>query len=1053
MLSRLSEKKMHLVKWLLAVGWIALILSLFYDPITPILTDPSSLSSPFRIDPSAECITVQGNCLPNIPYGMAARIFWAMIVPAGLVIIFVFGHELWRRICPLSFFSQIPRALGIQRKGKSNSKPFVIEKDSWLGRNHLYLQFGFFFIGLNIRILFVNSDRMALAAFLLFTIASAILVGYLFAGKSWCQYFCPMAPVQIVYTGPRGLLDSQSNLVEHSVITQSMCREVDKVTGQDKSACVACQSPCIDIDSERSYWEKIEQSDYKLLYFGYVGLVIGFYFYYFLYSGNWEYYYSGAWTHEEGQLGNLFNPGFYLFGQTIAIPKLIATPLALAAFCGGAYFIGRISETAYRNHLKKIGKKLPNDQILHRIFTICTVVAWNIFWMFGSRPNLSLLPQWMERVFTGFIILVSGLWFAQTFWRTSEGYEREGLANNFRRQLEKLGIDLSRFMQRGKEKLTPDEAYVLMQAMKMPEINREQRERIYSGVIVEALEKEMISVAEEKLLKELRESLGIDIDRHYAILASLGIQDPTLFSPENLNKLEKGRRLESYQKNLEFLIVDLIDGGVPIEEALEQKKDRVIALKQEYSITEEEDELVLSKILGKEGNLFRTADLLLEELDTLSLRHRSLENLPPDPGLPVYRLLRQILAERQVLVINNLMSILELLGTSEEALQIAQNISSIAYLPVKKVLEQNNTEDSWQERLDQEVIRMLEQDSSATIISPAGTARISTEGLRSLLGQLLQEDIEPLVRALSLQALRSLDPNQATQAAAELLQKGIDSGSILAEVSDVSVQDLDQSMPVENMLSLVAQIYIGNEVRRKTFQKSPIRIGRDQDNDIVLPDGRIDPQHALIYFSADEVTVQNLSSLSGIYLGNRNISGTKTRLKSGDVIRFSLEASIYITIDLQMLPKQHLEVSGNLTTLDKMLCLFDTELFGQVKTNTLVQIARYCQAKIYHDGEVLCREGDVSRDLFIIIEGWVEVVNLLENGSKQLLNRCTCGEVIGELGFLTHKNRSATVIASGAETHVLLLRRDNFEDLLKSDPMLANSLLEMISKRLQQILR
>jgi hypothetical protein len=1005
------------------------------------------------MDPSDACITVQGNCLPEIPYGMAARIFWAMIVPAGLVIIFVFGHEMWRRICPLSFLSQIPRALGIQRRQKGSSKAVVVEKDSWLGRNHLYLQFAFFFLGLNIRILFVNSDRLALASFLIFTIGSAILVGYLFAGKSWCQYFCPMAPVQMVYTGPRGLFDSQANLGEGSVITQSMCREVDKVTGQEKSACVACQNPCIDIDSERAYWEQIEKPDRKLLYFGYLGLVIGFYFYYFLYAGNWEYYYSGAWTHEEGQLSNLLSPGFYLFGQTIAIPKLIATPLTLAAFCGGTYLLGNLGEKAYRNHLRKIGKKLPNDQILHRLFTLFTVIAWNIFWMFGSRPNLVLLPEWMERVFTGLIILVSGLWFAQTFWRTSEKYEREGLANNFRRQLEKLGLDLSRFMQRGEEKLTPDEAFVLMQAMKMPEISREQRERVYSGVIVEALEKGMISTAEEKLLRELRENLGIDIDQHYAILASLGIQDPTLFSPENLNKLEKGRRLESYQKNLEYLIVDLIERGVPIEEALRQKQYRVMALKQEYGITEQDDELVLSKIFGQEGNLFKTADLLLEELDSSSLQHRLLENLPPDRGSAVYRLLRQILAERQVSIVNKLMSILELWGSSEQALQIAQHINLIAHLPVKEVLEQHNPEHSWQERLDDKVVQILEHEPNSTVIGSASPPKVSIEGLKSLLGQLLQEDVEPLVRALSLQALRSLDPNQATQAAAELLQKGIDSQSVLAEVANVSIQELRQSTPEEKILSLVTQIYIGNEVRRTTFQKSPVRIGRARDNDIILLDSRIEPQQALIYFNDEAVILQVLTDTSGVYIGDRNVVGTKTQLKSGDVIRFVPDASIYITIDLQMLPKQHLEICGNLTTLDKILCLFDTDLFRQINTNTLIQIARYCQAKIYGDGEVLCRKGDVSRELFILIEGWVEVVDELENGSQQILNRCTVGEVIGELGFLTRKNRSATVMASGEETQVLSLKWENFEDLLKSDPMLANSLLEMVSKRLQQILR
>ena len=89
-----------------------------------------------------------------------------------------------------------------------------------------------------------------------------------------------------------------------------MCRSID-ANGKEKSACVACQNPCIDIDSERAYWEQIELPDRKLLYYGYLGLVFGFFFYYFLYAGNWDYLYSGIWTHEDGQISKLFSAGFY----------------------------------------------------------------------------------------------------------------------------------------------------------------------------------------------------------------------------------------------------------------------------------------------------------------------------------------------------------------------------------------------------------------------------------------------------------------------------------------------------------------------------------------------------------------------------------------------------------------------------------------------------------------------------------------------------------------------------------------------------------------------
>jgi hypothetical protein len=149
---------------------------------------------------------------------------------------------------------------------------------------------------------------LALGIFLIFTIVSAIAVGYLYGGKSWCQYFCPMAPVQKIYSESGGLLTSKAHEGDRT-ITQSMCRIVNQ-KGKEQSVCVACQSPCIDIDAERSYWDGLTKPDQKLLYYGYIGLVISFYFYYYLYAGNWDYYFSGTWTHEGNQLTTLLSLGF-----------------------------------------------------------------------------------------------------------------------------------------------------------------------------------------------------------------------------------------------------------------------------------------------------------------------------------------------------------------------------------------------------------------------------------------------------------------------------------------------------------------------------------------------------------------------------------------------------------------------------------------------------------------------------------------------------------------------------------------------------------------------
>jgi hypothetical protein len=871
---------------------------------------------------------------------MGARIFWAVIIPAGLLTIFVFGHEVWRRICPLSFFSQIPRALGIQRKqkitsanGKTRYQLFSVDKNSWLAKNHLYLQFSLFFLGINIRILFVNSDRLALAVFLILTILAAIAVGYLFAGKSWCQYFCPMAPVQIVFTGTRGLLDSQSHLGQRLGVTQSMCREFDKSTGKDKSACVACQNPCIDIDSERAYWEQLERPDHKVLYYGYLGLVFGFFFYYFLYAGNWDYLYSGMWSHEDGQISRILSPGFYIFDQAIPIPKLIAAPLTLAVFGFGSYILGAITEKFYRQYLQKKSKKLTNDQILHQIFTIFAVIAWNIFWIFISRPAS------MERLLTGFTVLVSGLWFAQTFWRTSEQYEREGLANKLRRQLEKLGIDMSKFVQRGTDELKPDEVYIL--AKVLPEVNRDQREKVYRCVLIEALEDGIINSTEEKLLKELRKELDIDIDQHYAMLASLGVEDPDLFNPDRQFTLEKLLRLDSYRKNLEFLIFDLVDSGTPISEALKQKKNRVTALRQEYQISDEEDELITDEILGKEGSLAQNAQQLLESLWSIHSKVINLEDLPTDPNSALYQLIRNILIDREKSIINKLMSIIEVLGDRPTVTQIINSINLLIPNALRQVLEQKRSDRPWSDNFNENVITFLAQTANieATPIEKVLPDDI-TGTLISSLEYFLHQDIEPLMQALSLQALRTIDFDKAQRAATEILQKGIDATSILAETAQAIVQISE------------------NQAERK-----------------------------------------------------------------------------------------------KLTTLEKAVCLFETRFFRHINLNTLIDIARYCQKKDFMQSEIICRAGEDSNELLIILDGRVNILQQQEDGSLKTINQCSHGETIGELGVLTKNSRSATVAVESSEASVLTLSTQNLDYLLTHNPMLSSALLSILSSRLQGILK
>jgi hypothetical protein len=576
---------MHSVRMMLLGSWLILIGSMFYDPFSTYLTASTNTYSPFHLNAQAACFPFQAACLQMHPYPLGARIFWGMVVPCSILILTILGHETWRRICPLSFLSQIPRALGIQRRRRVidpetqsvRSELVSISQDSWLGRNSIYCQFGLLFAGLNIRLLFANSDRFALGIYLVATIIAAISIGYLYAGKTWCHYFCPMGPVQTIYTGTGGLTGSQAHQSTGS-ITQSMCRTTD-ATGTERSACVSCQSPCLDIDAERAYWEKIAAPGQKLLYYGYVGLVLGFFLYFPLYTGNWNYLSGPVWN-ETDQIANLFKPGFYLFDRAMPIPKLLAVPLTLGGFTAISYTFGVNLEKFYRKYMPQAALKTSTDSIQHRGFVIATFLAFNCLFFLGVKPTLSWLPIPGRQLVSWLAVIAITLWAYRNWGRSAQQHTRASLANGLRRQLQKLGIDLTRVLEgRSIEELDADEVYIL--AKTLPGVDRDRRMEIYQSLVQEALSSGQVNSATSLVVfKQLRQKLEITEHEHHGILQELGVEDPSLFNPTRLVTVENQLRLSAYRQFLELLLIESVESGTSLPTAMQLKHRQIVALKQ-----------------------------------------------------------------------------------------------------------------------------------------------------------------------------------------------------------------------------------------------------------------------------------------------------------------------------------------------------------------------------------------------------------------------------------------------------------------------------------------
>lgn len=761
MFSRIPERTMRWVRIGLLIAWFVLIGSLFWDPITPLLTAPDNLASPFHLHSAP--VLVQGKPLPAEPYAMGNRIFWTMVLPLAPIFLLVFGHEAWRRVCPLSHFSQIPHMLGWQRKTKLLNRragrvdrALALLPEAWLRRNHYYFQFGFLALGVCARILFDNADRLALVGVFAFMLLFALLIGLIYGGKTWCNYFCPIAVIQDIYTGPGGLFDSKAHLAG-TPVSQSMCR-ASGPTG-DQSICVGCTTNCPDIDLENSYWRTLDSDQKRLMYYGFFGLVFAFYTYYFVYSGGWDYYMTGAWTHEAGQMGKLLGPGFYYGGISIPIPKIIAVPLYFIVCIAIGYWLWVLIERGYERLARLRGRALSKAKLRHQMLTVCAFVTFNLFYVWAGRPNILLMPPWAIKIIDALIVLVSAAWMIRSLARDADLYTRERVARSLRDQLVRMGFRSEDVLEgRPIDRLSADEVYVL--AKTLPNFSVAQKREAYRAVLAEALEAGHTKSAESlTMLSDLRTQLGLSVADHHQITEALGINDPALLDPEAGRSVEDQVRRKNYQSFLSDLVEQGLAAGFSPEAYLAspQALEAMEPVRALYGISDDEHARLLRDIAHDQTRLGAGAQNVLDKIRLLEVTRFSLSSDPRPEAL----LIRHALQLKQKTLAREVMSLIASIEDHKVARSLAQSLYVLlgkeAEGPVNQGIGAIPTDirDAFQEITSDPILW--------SYLDVVEASKPAEEVFRDLTA-----DRDPNIAALAISAIASTAPVSAERMAAEL---------------------------------------------------------------------------------------------------------------------------------------------------------------------------------------------------------------------------------------------------------------------------------------------
>ena len=124
-------------------------------------------------------------------------------------------------------------------------------------------------------------------------------------------------------------------------------------------------------------------------------------------------------------------------------------------------------------------------------------------------------------------------------------------------------------------------------------------------------------------------------------------------------------------------------------------------------------------------------------------------------------------------------------------------------------------------------------------------------------------------------------------------------------------------------------------------------------------------------------------------------------------------------------------------------------LFGELDNAELAEIWNHVQTRSYKKSNIILFEEDPGDSLFIIKEGKVKITRLSEEGREVILSILGEGEFFGEMSLLDGESRSANVIAL-ADSEVFVLKREDFLNILTSNPQIAISLLEELAYRIRK---
>ncbi|MDF1883232.1 cyclic nucleotide-binding domain-containing protein [Sulfurimonas sp. SAG-AH-194-C21] len=495
-------------------------------------------------------------------YDFGTTLVWTILIPLLPIGLIIIGFSKWRDICPLALVSKISQRINLFKKRKV---------PVWFENNFWYFQYGLLFIALSLRLTTLNYDNKLLAIFFIGVILSAFFINLFFTGKSWCNFFCPLGVVEKIYT-----LSNAKNY-NHD----SKC-----------GTCTACKVHCPDIDLETNYWKEGAIQQKNFVFYSFPGMILGFYLYFYLLSGSFEYYFLGTWTQDNL---SLLYPGFFF---APFIPLFIAAPLSLAIFTTLSFYMFKSIERYLWK--KRTFKDINYETLVHRVKTIASFIAFNVFYIFAGAPAYMHYPL-VYGVFYFFVVSLSSIILYKEIFRQEAYYIQERFALKFINNWDSI-------------KAIPSNLKEIYYTYINDNRPKKERLKMYKESITELMQEGVLNESSMKILSKLKEQIGITDLEHKRVIKEIKQKNADLFDETIEKSAEKLFQENSYKTLIENALND----------RLEIDETHLKSLQLQFNISDTLHHKIMLTLVNENDTIETDILKLLDSIETLIILQKSI---------------------------------------------------------------------------------------------------------------------------------------------------------------------------------------------------------------------------------------------------------------------------------------------------------------------------------------------------------------------------------------------------------------------------------------------